>query len=297
MKRIGHIYEQIYSKENLTAAAKEAARGKKKSSYGVRLFLKDPETKLLELQQQLISCTFKTSDYRTMTIVADRGKVREISKLPFFPDRILHHAIMRVVKPILTKSLIYDTYACIDGRGVTLAVNRVKRAMSDKQGSLWCLKTDIQKFYPNIDQEVLISDLRRKFKDEKFISLISEIIRSTKKGLPIGSYTSQLLANYAVSRLDHYIKEDLRVKYYFRYCDDMVFLGESKQRMWDIYNAINEKVINDLNLKIKPNYAVFPVGVEWRNGDKTTRKRKRGNKRPVDRLSGVPVQPQQNLAA
>lgn len=282
--------------ENLTAAAKEAARGKKKNSYGVRLFLKNPETKLQELQQQLIAGTFRTSEYRTMTIVADRGKVREISKLPFFPDRILHHAIMRVVKPILTKSLIYDTYACIDGRGVTLAVNRVKKAMSDKRGSLWCLKTDIQKFYPNIDQEVLISDLRRKFKDERFISLISEIIRSTEKGLPIGSYTSQLLANYAVSRLDHFIKEDLQVKYYFRYCDDMVFLGESKERMWDIYRAVNDKVNNDLNLNIKPNYVVFPVGVEY-NNDTKTRKRKRGDKRAVDRLPGVQIHPQQNLAA
>lgn len=296
MKRIGHIYEQIYSIENLTLAAQEAARGKKRTSYGVRLFLKNSETKLLQLQQQLIDGTFKTSEYRTMTIVADRGKVREIHKLPFFPDRILHHAIMRVINPILTKSLIYDTYACINGRGVSLAVNRVKRAMKDQEGSRWCLKIDVQKFYPNIDQQVLISHLRRKFKDERFISLISEVICSTEKGLPIGSYTSQLLANFAVSALDHFIKENLRVKYYFRYCDDMVFLGESKERMWEIFNAVNEIVKSELNLKIKPNYAVFPVGVEIKNETKT-RKRKRGAKRPVCGLPGLQVQPQQNLAA
>jgi retron-type reverse transcriptase len=296
MKRIGHIYEQIYSIENLTAAAKSAARGKKKTSYGVRLFLKDSETKLLELQQQLISGTFRTSEYRTMTIVADRGKVREISKLPFFPDRILHHAIMRVINPILTKSLIYDTYACINSRGVTLAVNRVRNAMKDKKGSAWCLKIDIQKFYPNIDQQVLISHLRRKFKDERFISLISEIICSTEKGLPIGSYTSQLLANFAISGLDHFIKENLGVKYYFRYCDDMVFLGESKERMWEIYEAVNDVVNKQLNLIIKPNYAVFPVGVEIKNETKT-RKRSRGGQRAVDRLPGISVLSQKDIAA
>ena len=108
----------------------------------------------------------------------------------------------------------------------------------------------------------MILDLKRKFKDEKFISLISEIIHSNKKGLPIGSYTSQLLANYALSLLDHYIKEVLKVKYYFRYCDDMVFLGVTKAQMWEIYHAVNDFITNELHLKIKPNYAIFPVGLE-----------------------------------
>lgn len=203
---------------------------------------------------------------------------------------------MRVINPILTKSLIYDTYACINSRGVTLAVNRVRNAMKDKKGSAWCLKIDIQKFYPNIDQQVLISHLRRKFKDERFISLISEIICSTEKGLPIGSYTSQLLANFAISGLDHFIKENLGVKYYFRYCDDMVFLGESKERMWEIYEAVNDVVNKQLNLIIKPNYTVFPVGVEIKNETKT-RKRSRGGQRAVDRLPGISVLSQKDIAA
>lgn len=290
MKRYGYIYEQICSLDNLTAAAAEAARGKKRRSYGVKLFLKNAEEKLITLNRTLLAGEFRTSEYRTMTIVADRGKVREIHKLPFYPDRIVHHAIMRVIKPILTNSLIYDTYACIDGRGVSLAVNRVKRAMRDRKGSAWCLKIDIKKFYPNINQQVLISDLRRKFKDEKFISLISEIICSTEKGLPIGSYTSQLLANYAVSRLDHIIKESLGVRYYFRYCDDMVFLGATKEQMWNVFRVVEQFIQGELKLEIKSNYAVFPVGTERRYDAQR-------ESRQVNRLSGLPVHAQQGVAA
>ncbi|NCB98925.1 MAG: RNA-directed DNA polymerase, partial [Bacteroidia bacterium] len=175
-------------------------------------------------------------------------------------------------------------------RGVSLAVNRVKRAMRDRKGSAWCLKIDIKKFYPNINQQVLISDLKRKFKDEKFISLISEIICSTEKGLPIGSYTSQLLANYAVSRLDHIIKEKIGVRYYFRYCDDMVFLGHTKEQMWNVFRVVEQFVQSELRLEIKANYAVFPVGEERRsNGQRTNGQ--------VNRLSGVPVHTQQGVAA
>jgi len=296
MKRFGNLYEKIYNWDNLILADQRSSSGKKKHTYGVRIYRQHRYENLKKLQEMLINEKFKTSEYHIMTIKADHGKIREISKLPYFPDRILHHAIMNVIEPILVNNLINDTYACIKGKGLHFGVNRVKQAMKNKEQTKWCLKTDIHKFYPSIDQESTISDLKRKFKDQRLINLISEIIHSMPKGLPIGLYTSQLIANFCLSRLDHYIKEELKVKYYFRYCDDMVFLGQTKDEMKKIFKEVNNKIENELHLKIKPNVAIFPIGEERKNEEKTKRKRKR-SQRKKHRLPGISVHTRKDIAA
>ena len=190
MKRKGYLYDRIYEWDNLVKADEESSRGKKSGTYGVRIYRENRLENLRSLQQMLIDRTFSTSEYKHMELRVDSGKVRKISKLPYFPDRILHHAIMQIIGEHLTKNLIYDTYACIKGRGIHFGVDRIKRALKDREGTKWCLKTDIHKFYPSIDHGATMGDLKRIFKDKDLIALLENIVRSVPAGVPIGSYTS-----------------------------------------------------------------------------------------------------------
>lgn len=138
---------------------------------------------------------------------------------------------MNVIEPIFRHSFIRDTYSSIKGRGTHDGLARVKKAMKDVPGTTYCLKLDIKKFYPSINKEILKQKIRTKFKDVDLLMLLDEIIDSCEHGVPIGNYTSQYFANFYLTRMDHWIKEELGIKYYFRYCDDIVILGSSKERL------------------------------------------------------------------
>ena len=183
MKRIGGLYEKIISPENLRVADVIARKGKRRQ-YGVRQFDKAPEAKLQALHQMLRARTYKTSPYTTFKVY--EPKEREVFRLPYFPDRILHHAIMNILEPILTAQFTADTYSCIKGKGIHGAFRKLRSALQDEKGTRYCLKLDITKFYPSIDHSILKNLLRRKFKDENLLWLLEEIIDSAP-GIPIGN--------------------------------------------------------------------------------------------------------------
>lgn len=263
MKRVGNLYEQIISFENLKLADKRARRGKKKQ-YGVIKYLKNKEQNLLNLHETLKNKTFTTSEYNVFKI--SDGKEREIYSLPFYPDRLVHHAIINIIEPIFVSTFTADTYSCIKGRGVHKASYKLRKYLKkDISGTKYCLKIDIRKFYPSIDNEVLKQLLRRKFKDEDLLYLLDNIIDSTK-GVPIGSFTSQFFANFYLTYFDHWIKEELKIKYYLRYCDDLVILSDNKEQLWKWFYRIKTYLKGELDLEIKGNYQVFPVekrGIDW----------------------------------
>ena len=157
-----------------------------------------------------------------------RTKRREIYQLPYFPDRITHHAIMNILEPIWVSVFTSDTYSCIKNRGIHAAAKRLKRELKlDPEGTKYCLKIDVRKFYPSIDHEILKQVVRRKIKDKRLLWLLDEIIDSAD-GVPIGNYLSQYFANLYLAYFDHWIKEE-RIKYYYRYADDIVILGSDNE--------------------------------------------------------------------
>ena len=255
MKRIGNIYQKICSLDNLRLADQKA-RKRKAGQYGVIIHSRNSEANLLKLQQQLISKTYKTSPYTTFKIY--EPKEREIFKLPYYPDRITHHAIMNILEPVFVRTFTADTYSCIKTRGIHAAAKAVKRALVDEPGTQYCLKLDIKKFYPSIDHDILKELLNRKFKDQDLLWLLHEIIDSTD-GLPIGNYLSQYLANYYLTFFDHWIKEVKQVKYYYRYADDIVILAPGKPQLHQLLHDIRNYLKQNLNLQVKQNYQVFPV--------------------------------------
>lgn len=255
MKRISNIFKKICSIENLQLAD-ERARKRKQNSYGVRVHDKNREANLQELSRKMLAGEFKTSQYSIFTI--HEPKEREIYRLPYYPDRIVHHAIMNVLEPIWVSIFIANTYSCIKDRGIHKAVNDVKDALrGDAEGTKYCLKIDIRKFYPSIDHDILKSIVRRKIKDARLLALLDEIIDSAD-GVPIGNYLSQFFANLYLSYFDHWVKEIAKVKHYFRYADDMVFFGADKEGLHDLLKEIN-KQMDMLKLKVKENWQIFPT--------------------------------------
>lgn len=231
MKRYNNLFDKIVSLDNLYLADKKARRNKS-SRKDIKEFDQNKEELLKKLQQNLINGTYKTSDYDTFII--REPKERLIFKLPYYPDRIVHHAVMNIMEPIWVSIFIKDTYSCIKHRGIHEALHNVKEALKDTDNTTYCLKLDIRKFYPSIDHEVLKSIIRKKIKDQKLLQLLDEIIDSAD-GVPIGNYLSQFFANVYLTYFDHWIKEQKQVKYYFRYADDIVILHNNKEYLWQLF--------------------------------------------------------------
>ena len=228
MKRYNNLFDKIVSLDNLYLADKRARR-KKSNRKDIQEFDKDKDRLLKELQQLLIDEKYVTSAYETF--IVHEPKERVIFKLPYYPDRIVHHAIMNVLEPIWVSIFIKNTYSCIKNRGIHSALHDVQAALKDKDNTTYCLKLDIRKFYPSIDHEILKSIVRKKIKDAKLLRLLDSIIDSTD-GVPIGNYLSQFFANLMLAYFDHWLKEVKRVKYYFRYADDIVILHSDKKYLW-----------------------------------------------------------------
>lgn len=268
MKRYGNLYEKIFSMDNLIEAHKHASNGKGWYSE-VKEVNKNPEEYLQILQGMLINQTYETSDY-ILFLRKDGIKLRVIYKLPYFPDRICQWAIMQVIEPILINNFTTDTYSAIPGRGIHQALEKMQKAIRyDKDGTTYCLKMDVKKFYPNIDHNVLKQKFRKIFKDKKLLWLLDEIIDSVpdNEGVPIGNYLSQYCGNFYLSEFDHWIKETTfefngktyKIKYYFRYMDDICILSDSKEFLHYLAQQIIIFMSEELHLTIKNNWQVFPV--------------------------------------
>lgn len=255
MKRIGYLYEKIYDIDNLKLAHKRARRGKNHTKEVIE-FCKNEEVLLKELHNILKNNSFNTSKYYVFTIYDP--KEREIYKLPYYPDRILHHAVLNILEPIFVKTFISQTYNCIKKRGIHKGLRDLNLALKVVHNTKYCLKLDIKKFYQNINNKILRELLRKKFKDTRLLKLLDKIIESSS-GVPIGNYCSQYFANYYLTFFDHYLKEELRVKYYFRYCDDIVILSDNKSDLHNLLILIKLYLQNNLNLDLKSNYQIFPV--------------------------------------
>lgn len=255
MKRKGNLYSTFCSINNLELADTIARKGKH-YQYGVQQFDKDRDNNLFMLQNMLLDKTYCTSAYTTFKIY--EPKEREIFRLPYFPDRIVHHAAMNLLEPLFVSQFTADTFSCIKGRGIHGAARAVRKALRDEACTQYCLKLDIKKFYPSVDHAILKKLLRRKIKDEDMLWLLDNVIDSAP-GLPIGNYLSQYFANFYLTPFDRWLKETKRVKYFFRYADDIVILASSKEYLQALLKDIMCFLDSELKLTVKHNYQVFPV--------------------------------------
>jgi RNA-directed DNA polymerase len=288
MKRIGHLYDKIVSMENLMLADEKARKGKTKT-YGVMTHDKNREKNLAALHEALVSKTYRTSDYEVFTVFEPKERI--IYRLPYYPDRIVHHAIMNILEPIWVKTFTYNTYSCVKGRGIEGCARRVSAIIKEFEGRpLYCLKIDIRKYYPGIRHSVLKAQVRKKIKDQDLLWLLDEIICSVAMdevghplegivkedeethGLPIGNYLSQYLANLCLCYFMHYVNENMAEDVQkalgltekpkiecTEYADDIVFYADNKKVLHKVMEIAKAQIEDGLELKVKDNWQIFPV--------------------------------------
>lgn len=260
MRRVGHIIEEIVEPSNMEASFRQVLRGRKRkrSRQGCYLLAHKPEV-LKELTAQIASGTFRVKDYRERDIVGG-GKLRRIQVIPM-KDRIAVHAIMAVVDRHLRKRFIRTTSASIKKRGMHDLLAYIRRDMrEDPEGTRYCYKFDITKFYESVKQDFVMYCVNRVFKDFKLMAMLESFVRLMPEGLSIGLRSSQGLGNLLLSVfLDHYLKDRYAVRHFYRYCDDGVILGKTKAELWKIRDAVHGHV-QRVGLDVKENERVFPLG-------------------------------------
>ncbi|MBW9267392.1 MAG: reverse transcriptase/maturase family protein [Candidatus Thiodiazotropha sp. (ex. Lucinisca nassula)] len=261
MKRLGQIWPDVIDFDNLLTAYRKARRGKRRSP-DVAAFALDLEGELLTLQCELADQTYRPGEYRLFTIY--ERKKRHIAAAPF-RDRVVHHAILNVIEPTLDRRFIHDSYACRKGKGVHAAVDRYQQWSKRYP---YVLKMDIEQYFPSIDHKLLKTKLRRHIKDASLLALLDQIVDGAPTatgrhghryflgddlftpldrptGLPIGNLTSQFFANLYLDEFDHFIKQQLKVRPYLRYVDDLIVLGRDKGQLHEISDAIKSRLSDD----------------------------------------------------
>lgn len=255
MKRIGNLWNRITDIENIKLAHKIARKGK--SFYKeVKLVNSEEDFFCNLIRDSLINKTFKTSEYE-INERFDKKKMRTIYKLPYFPDRIVHHALLNIIEDIFNNCLIRDTFQSIKGRGTSDAAKRVKKLIRGSDPPKYALKIDIEKYYPSVNNEILKQKIRTKIKCKDTLWLLDEIIDS-KPGLPIGNHPSQILGNFYLNSFDWGIKQEIKPKGYFRYCDDILILSDSKSELLNI-KQLAEDNLSKLGLTVKKKFYIYNV--------------------------------------
>lgn len=259
MRREGYIIKEIVDYSNMAESFNQVLRGKKrKRCRQGRYLLAHKEEVIQELTKQITDGSFKVSGYREKEII-EGGKLRRIQVLSM-KDRIAIHAIMAVVDKHLKKRFIRTTSASIEGRGMHDLMKYIRRDMQDDpEGTRYCYKFDISKFYESVKQDFVMYCVHRVFKDKTLINLLDGFVRMMPEGISIGLRSSQGLGNLLLSvYLDHYLKDKYGVRHFYRYCDDGVVLGNAKSELWKIRDVVHEQ-LEQIDLKVKANERVFPV--------------------------------------
>ena len=262
MRREGHIIEEIVEYSNMAESFDQVLSGtKRKKSHQGRYLLAHREEVIKELSERIASGTFHVTekDIEEKDII-EAGKLRHIQFFKKLKNSIAVHAIMSVVDKHLKKRFIRTTSASIKNRGMHDLMKYIRRDMQkDPEGTRFCYKFDISKFYESVNQDFVMYSVHRVFKDKKLIAMLDNFVRIIPQGISIGLRSSQGLGNLLLSvYLDHYLKDRYGVRHFYRYCDDGVVLGKSKAELWEIRDAVHEQ-LEQIDLKVKANERMFPV--------------------------------------
>lgn len=255
MKRVGHLYEQMCEPENIRAAIYKAAK-KKHKRYDVRKVLNSIDYYVEKVRDVLVNETYTPSPYHISERYDHRSKKTRLVYRPKFFDLIVQWILIEAIEPVIMRGMYHWSCGSIKGRGGKRAHKAIKRILRDKKYK-YCLQIDIKKFYESIPHDILIEKFRRKIKDEKVLRLLEKIIKSVDKGVSIGSYHSQWVANFLLEEIDHYIAEQDGIKH-VRYIDDLPIIGRNKRKLHKLLRELNA-MFAELGLEIKDNWQVFKI--------------------------------------
>ncbi len=259
MKRADGLFERVASFGNVLAAARQAVRGKKRTDAAQALLF-ELERVVLARADALAAGTWRPEPYRVFTV--HEPKQRLIAAAPL-ADRVVHHAVCRVLGPWFERWSIAHSYACRTGRGTHAAAARARRLARRYR---YALKADVRRYFDSIDQGVLMAMLRRRIADARLLDLLGRIVAAPApgcapgKGIPIGNLTSQHFANFYLGPLDRALAAAFGERRYVRYMDDFLLFGDDKTELHQA-RAVAARVLRDqLALELKePGTYVTPV--------------------------------------
>jgi len=249
--------QTIASPENLLSAWEEFLSGKR-AKLDVQEFSLHLMDNIVQLRNEIVKHDYRHGGYRAFKI--SDPKPRDIHKASV-RDRLLHHAIYRVLYPFFDRTFIADSYSCRVGKGTHKALNRFRsfawRVGRNNARTVWVLKCDIRKFFASIDHGMLMEILKSRIADPEIIGLLREVIESFSStapgvGLPLGNLTSQLLVNVYMNEFDQFVKHELRAEYYIRYADDFVIFSPNRAWIEAILPEISNFLTNRLRLTLHP---------------------------------------------
>lgn len=268
-KRYGYLIQKIVERSNMDRAFDEVVDqlperkvinkdGSKKVLPGRRSWYRSRREEIVSrLVQHISDGSFRVDHYNEMW-VTDGPKIRKVQS-PCVEHRIGCNAIMRIVEDVLYPSVIKTSAASIPGRGMHKLFAKMRRDIeNDREGTAFFYKCDIRKFFESIDQDLMWEFVQDKIKDPVLLPILHNFVTMMEVGLSIGLRSSQCYGNIFLSGIDHYFKDFLRVKYYYRYCDDIVILGATKRKLWLLRDILHEQAAM-LNLEVKPNECVRPI--------------------------------------
>ena len=284
MKRVGFLYEKLYSPDNIRLAIKKSSKGKHKNR-SVRKVLANVDFYVDEIKTMLESGDIKWGkDHYKQVKESSSGKIRNITIPSYYPDQIIHWCLILVIQPFLQKGMIDLCIGSVPTKGGSFGMKKVQKFLTKEGKNKYIYKSDIRHFFENIHVDKMENLLERDFKDKKILSLLHQILmrgsRGTGVGLPIGYYTSQWLSNYYLQSFDHFILEKMNPHRYIRNIDDIVLIDGNKRKLHKIHRCLCE-FLKDYSLEIKPNWQVFKrnsrpldfLGFTFKNGFIRLRKR------------------------
>ena len=283
---IKNVFDTIFSMDNMYLALKDASSGRR-YQRDVLQFNDDAGLLLRELRDEIYRGTYRIDKYHVFYVY--EPKKRMIMSIAF-RHRVVQWAIYRILNPLFTKGYIEDSYGCIDGRGAVGAMKRLKYwvdGVSRKPETWYFLKLDISKYFYRISHRVLKKILRKKIDDDRLLYLLFGIIDCDNRpfglprgkspgdvtpeemlydvGMPIGNLMSQTFANLYLDALDQFCKRTLGIHEYIRYMDDVIILGNSKAKLWEWRNAIEQFLLSELELDLNRKTCIRPIrdGIEF----------------------------------
>lgn len=258
-KWIRNVYDKNLSYDKLMEAYNKS-KGGKRLRKEVILFSMNVEENIQKLYEELKTGKYVHGKYSTFKVYEPKERIIEKAS---YRDRIVHRWVVdNILLPYYYNSFIKTTYACLKNRGMhksVVDVQRGMRKMKGKYGEYWVLKMDVRKYFNSIDKKILYNILKRRIKDKKALWLIRQILlaQPRQKGLEIGNYTSQTFANIYLNEVDQYAKNELKLKYYYRYMDDTVILVRTKEEAREVLKKIKRFLFENLELELNDKTNIF----------------------------------------
>lgn len=269
MKSYNHLWETFISEENIKLAILNSSKGKR-DRRDVREYFENTDVFIPAIRRYAEE--FKNRPHKPKEINDGISQKKRLIMVPWYEEQVIHHMLVQVLEPIFMKGMYEHSYGSIPGRGAHNAKKVIESWIQhDKKNTKYYLKMDVRKYFNTVPHDILKKKLSKIIHDDRFLKVLFEVIDVCDVGIPIGFYTSQWLANWYLTGLDHYIKEELKAVHYVRYMDDMVIFGSNKKKLHKMRTEIEKYLNNKLGLEMKDNWTVERFSYITKDGEERGR--------------------------